>query len=337
MPLEIMRLGAEIVSKLIDPTILLSFSRPGFLVHRAGFLAADLDVDLRGRRCLVSGASSGIGRATAGQLARLGAEVWLLCRSETRGCRTERELRAETGSDAIHFARLDVSQCDDVRAFAAAFEPDRIDVLVHNAGVLLAEHEETSEGLETTWATHVVGPWLLTKRLLPKLRAAKQGRVVWVSSGGMLPVRLSLADIEWHERVFDGVAAYAQTKRMQVVLSELLAERLAGSAVTSNAMHPGWADTQTVARSIPRFYSATRPILRTPDEGADSVVWLAAAPRLDGISGRFFFDRMERRTHVLPWTREARGDRERLWNVVATAAGEPPRLGIERRPPRRRG
>ncbi len=334
---ELARLGAEIASRLIDPTIALSFSRPGFRIHRATFRAADLDVDLSSHRILVTGANSGIGRATASALARLGAEVFLLCRSDTRGIATERAMRAETGNPRIHHARLDVSHLADVREFAARFAPDRIDGLIHNAGVLPQRREETPEGLERAFATHVVGPWLLTQRLLPKLRAAPRARVIHVSSGGMYTTRLSLADPNVTRRRYDGVAAHAQSKRMQVVLSEAMAERLAGSAITSNAMHPGWADTPAVRASLPRFHAVTRSMLRRPEEAADTVVWLAAATHLDGISGRFYFDRVPRATHYLPWTREAAGDRERFWTLVEKSAGESAGFSIEQRPPVPRG
>jgi NAD(P)-dependent dehydrogenase (short-subunit alcohol dehydrogenase family) len=220
---------------------------------------------------------------------------------------------------------LDVSDLKSVRAAAARLSAAPVDVLVHNAGVLPDERVETRDGLELTLATHVVGPFLLTQLLRSNLEKSPDGRVVWVSSGGMYTRRLNLEDPNWTERVYDGVAAYAETKRSQVVLSELWAEELGGSGIVVNAMHPGWADTPAVKSSLPRFHRVTRNILRSPAEGADTVVWLAACPRARQSTGRFFLDRQERRTHLLPFTRESEKDRRSLWKLCERLSGEPSR------------
>jgi NAD(P)-dependent dehydrogenase (short-subunit alcohol dehydrogenase family) len=153
---------------------------------------------------------------------------------------------------------------------------------------------------------------LLTRELRPRLLASGDARVVFVSSGGMYAKRLSLDDCEWQRRPYDGVPAYAQTKRMQVVMARLLAAEFPASSVTVSAMHPGWADTAAVRTSLPTFWSAMRGRLRSPAEGADTVIWLAASERARGRSGRFWFDRMERPAHLLPWTRESTADRAAL-------------------------
>lgn len=315
------------LSLLLDPTVVLSFDRTGFRVHALAFRPADLDVDLAGRRCLVTGANAGIGFATAQALAERGAEVVLLCRSRERGEAAAGRIRERTASGAVSVEALDVSSLAAVRevgARLAAAGP--VDVLVHNAGVLPAERVETAEGLELTWATHVVGPHLLTKELRPALVHAAGARVIWVSSGGMYTRRLRLDDVGWTKRrPYDGVTAYAETKRAQVVLAELWAERLRTTNVAVNAMHPGWADTPGVASSIPLFHRLAKPLLRTPAEGADTIVWLAAARRAHDARGRFFFDRQPRATHWLPGTRESDADRRALWKRVEADARRRPR------------
>jgi NAD(P)-dependent dehydrogenase (short-subunit alcohol dehydrogenase family) len=135
--------------------------------------------------------------------------------------------------------------------------------------------------------------------------------------------RLNLEDPNWTGRDYDGVLAYAETKRAQVVLAELWAEELRGSSVVVNAMHPGWADTPSVKSSLPRFHRLTRSILRTPAEGADTVVWLAASVPARGWTGRFFFDREPRRTHLLPFTREPSEERGALWKLCERLSEEP--------------
>lgn len=306
---------------LLDASILYSFDRSGFVRHARSFTAGDLDTDLTGRVCLVTGANSGIGFETSKALAGRGATVWMLCRDRQRGQRAAEQVRGATGSAHVHLAQLDVSDLGAVRRFAREFPSPRVDVLVHNAGVLPDQRMESADGHEITLATHVLGPWVLTQALAPKLRASRDARVVFVSSGGMYTQRLSLDDCEWRRRPYDGVAAYAQTKRMQVVLAELLAEELRTTRVTVSSMHPGWADTPAVKSSLPRFWKTMQRRLRTPAEGADTVIWLAASPAARGRSGLFWFDRRPRSTHLLPWTRESGAERRALRDLCAGAAG----------------
>jgi len=305
---------------LLDATILPSFDRSGFRRHARSFAPDDLEVELTGRVCLVTGANSGIGLETSRALAARGATVWMLCRDRQRGQRAVEQVRTATESTHVHLALLDVSDLDAVRRFSRDFAAPRIDVLVHNAGVLPDQRIASADGHEITLATHVLGPWALTVALMPKLRASRDARVVFVSSGGMYTQRLSLDDCEWQRRKYDGVAAYAQTKRMQVVLAELLAQALPASRITVSSMHPGWADTPAVRTSLPGFWRTMQRRLRTPAEGADTVIWLAASPAARGRSGLFWFDRKPRSTHLLPWTRESAADRQSLRELCERAA-----------------
>jgi NAD(P)-dependent dehydrogenase (short-subunit alcohol dehydrogenase family) len=304
---------------LVDPFIVGSFDRIGFEIHALRFDPNDLDVDLGGRRCLVTGANSGIGFETARALADLGAEVVLLCRNRERGEKAAARIRAESGNARVALEVLDVSNLGDVREVGARLAESRVDVLVHNAGVLPDARTETSDGLELTFATHVVGPFLLTQLLRKQLEDSPDGRLIWVSSGGMYTRGLNLEDPNWKKRAYDGVVAYAETKRAQVVLAELWARELAGTSVVVSAMHPGWADTPAVATSLPRFHRLTRRILRTPAEGADTVVWLAASPKARE-TGRFWFDREARHTHLLPFTRKSEKERHALWKLCEKRA-----------------
>lgn len=311
-------------SALLDASILYSFDRSGYLRHRASFAPGDLEVDLSGRVCLVTGANSGIGFETCRALAERGATVWMVCRDRSRGERALQDLRGLTRSRRLHLALLDVSNLDAVRRFAREFAAQRVDVLVHNAGVLPPARLESADGHELTLATHVLGPWLLTRELLPRLRAAGDARVVFVSSGGMYTRRLSLEDCEWRRRPYDGVLAYAQTKRMQVAMAQSLGDELRHEGITVSAMHPGWADTPAVRSSLPRFWSLMRHRLRTPAEGADTVVWLAASKAAGGRWGLFWFDRQPRSPHLLPWTRESSADRAALRAMCERATAERP-------------
>jgi NAD(P)-dependent dehydrogenase (short-subunit alcohol dehydrogenase family) len=315
------RLAGRVLSAAVDPFVVSSFDRTGYRIHSLTFDPDDLDVDLSGRRCLVTGANSGIGFETSLALADLGADVALLCRSEERGEQAAARIREQTGNARVSVERVDVADLASIREAAARLRQQPVDVLVHNAGVLPDERLETRDGLELTLAAHVVGPFLLTHLLRDNLEKSSDGRVIWVSSGGMYSQRLELDDPNWEQRDYDGVRAYAETKRAQVVLAKLWAEALRGTPVVVHSMHPGWADTPSVKESLPLFYRVTRHILRTPAEGADTVVWLAACPRAREQTGGFFFDRVRRRTHWLPFTRESEADRQALWELCEKRSG----------------
>jgi len=303
------------LSLLVDPTIAISFAHPGFKVHALSFDPADLEVDLTGRRMLVTGANAGIGYEVALGLARLNAEVVLLCRSWERGTAAAESIRAATDNPRVHVEVADLADLASARAAGMRLASAGIDVVVHNAGLLPSERIETPQRLELTFATHVVGPHVLTRTLLSALERSSDARVIWMSSGGMYSQKLNLEDPNWEQREYDGVTAYAETKRAQVVLAELWAAKLSRKHIQVNAMHPGWADTGGVRTSIPRFYRATKSILRTPAEGADTAIWLAASPAARELTGKFFLDRRPRLTHFLPFTRESEADRQRLWRL----------------------
>ncbi len=307
---------------LLDATVLLSFDRTGYRVHSWGFEPADLEVDLRGRVALVTGANGGIGRAVAQGLAERGATLALLCRDAGRGEQAADQIRASTGNPQVRAFTVDVSERKSLRDFASAFPEERVDILIHNAGVLPAERAETSEGLELGFATNVLGPFLLTALLREKLAKAAPSRVIWVSSGGMYARKLRIDDLQWQRRRYDGVAAYAETKRAEVILAEMWAERLAERGVKVHSMHPGWADTQGVRTSLPGFHRVMKSLLRTAEQGADTILWLACATPGERTSGLFWFDRAPRSTHWLRSTRESDAERQQLWELCAELAVE---------------
>ena len=307
--------AARIADKVLDPSVVLSFDRNGYRRHRLNFAAGDLDVELTGRVCAVTGANSGIGLATTRALAARGATVFMVCRNRERG---EAAL-GTVGGDA-RLVIGDVSDFGSVRRCVSEL-PERIDVLVHNAGVLPSERSVTAEGLELTTATNLVGPTLMTA-LLKERMTDPDARLIWVSSGGMYAEPLRVDRLNKLDGGFDGVKAYAQTKRAQVVLSEELQRRWPG--IASHCMHPGWADTPAVKTSIPRFHAVTKAILRTPEEGADTVIWLAAKqPPPEG--GRFWFDRQARTTHfgIGRGTRESQAERAKLMATLEEWIGQP--------------
>lgn len=246
----------------------------------------------------------------------------MLCRDLERGEQARAEILAACPDAEIVLDECELSEPESVRAAAARLRDQlpALHALVHNAGVLPPERTETAAGHELTIATHVLGPHLLTTELRSLLQADADARVVFVSSGGMYAQRLRIDDPEFLEGAFDGTTAYARTKRMQVVLAELWAKRFAGLGVTAHAMHPGWADTPGITDSLPRFAKLAAPILRTAEQGSDTVVWLLAAPEAGRTSGLFWHDRRPRPTSYLPFTRYTDADAEKLWDYCVAAS-----------------
>ncbi|MCB0969614.1 MAG: SDR family NAD(P)-dependent oxidoreductase, partial [Ilumatobacter sp.] len=203
-------------------------------------------------------------------------------RDESRTSATAGELRSETGNPSVTHLLADLADFDAVRSIAEQFRQshDRLDALVHNAGALLADHTVGPSGVEVTAASQVAGPFLLTGLLLDRLVAASPGRVITMSSGGMYTQPLSVDGLEPSADDYRGTVAYARAKRAQVTLNEMWPVELEAlgvprERVVFHAMHPGWADTPGVRASLPTFAKVVGPLLRTPEEGADTLVWLA--------------------------------------------------------------
>lgn len=320
---------SSVIDGALELSVVGSFSRVGFRARRRLFgWQPPPDGVLAGRTALVTGPTSGLGRTTARALAALGARVVLVGRSEERLAAVRDELVARHGEDRFPIVVADMASLASVRAAAEEIRAteQRLDVLVDNAGAIYPSREETADGLEATFAVMVVGPFALTDALLPLLeRSGDGGRIVAVTSGGMYTQPLDLDDLQYRRGTFSGPKAYARAKRAQTALVRERARRLAaaGSRVTVNAMHPGWADTPGLADSLPGFYGLMRPVLRSADEGADTIVWLAAHPDAARSSGELFLDRRPRPFDRVPWTRLSAADRRRLWDAVSDLAGEP--------------
>jgi dehydrogenase/reductase SDR family member 12 len=324
-------LAVDAVDLALEATVVLSFSRLGYQVRRRLFRWPDDPSRLEGRVVLVTGSTSGLGRAVAERLARRGATVIVSGRDPQRTRRVRAELVEASGRAEIHDVVADLGRLDEVVALAAAVQAnhDRLDALVHNAGALVHDFRRTDDGLELTVATHVVAPHLLTRQLFGLLAATPSSRVVTVASGGMYTQRLASLDLGPDH--FDGVRAYALAKRAQVVLAQQWARRTAGQGVTFHAMHPGWVDTPGLAQSLPRFHHAMGPWLRTPDQGGDTIAWLAvgdAGAEPGGGGGHFWLDRHHRWVDKLPWTVTSPSAADELWHWVSERCDH---VGTQRR------
>ena len=313
------RPGARLADVALDATVAGGFSRIGLAVRSRllpEFAGPAAPVP-PGRLALVTGATSGLGRSAAAALAGQGMSVHFLARDGAKAGRVQRLLRAGAAPQAaVSYGLADVEDLASVRAFAAEFlaRHDRLDVLIHNAGAMHQDYADSPSGTERTVTGHVLAPFLLTRLLLPALATAAPSRVITVSSGGMYAQRLDTGTLVLSPAEFNGLTAYARAKRAQVVLSREWARRTAGRGVAFHAMHPGWADTPGVQSSLPRFRAVLGPLLRTPEQGADTIVWLATAPASQLGSGQFWHDRRPRPEYWLPWTREPAGAAAALWD-----------------------
>ena len=314
----------QAVDAALEAGVVPGFSRIGLAVRSRllpEFTAGDPPA-IGGKTVIITGATSGIGYAAAVALARRGAAVHFLARGRDRAERARRGIAAESGSTRISYGLADMEDLDAVRDFARQFNAthDRLDVLIHNAGAIHPQFRTDAAGTELTVLGQVTAPFLLTRMLMPALLAAAPSRVITVSSGGMYTQRLDLATVQMPRSRYQGVTAYAKAKRAQVGLSREWARRLAATGVAFHAMHPGWVNTPGVATALPGFYRATRPILLTPQQGADTIVWLATMPPERLGSGRFWHDRRPRPEYPLPWTRgHDPGAARELWDHLATA------------------
>lgn len=324
--------AADVLDAALEWPIAPSFTRLGYDVRSRteGWRRLD-EYDQSGQVVVITGATSGLGLAAARQMAANGATVVLVGRDAAKTARVRDELAAATGSDRLETVVADLSELDAVEAAAATISKrhDRVDVLVHNAGALDDERRDTSAGIERTVAAQVLGPFLLTARLLDRLGSdkgsgAEPSRVLTMSSGGMYSAALDADHLEMDAAHYKGTEQYARAKRAQVTLNELWAERLADRNVVCHAVHPGWADTPGVERSLPRFRTIVGPLLRSPEQGADTLVWLAADHDEPlATTGRFWLDRRPRPIHRLPATRrsDTPEERARLWDWCIERSG----------------
>jgi len=270
---------------------------------------------MAGKRAIVTGPTSGFGKEIALQLAAFGAEIVLACRDLERGKRTAEEIAQRTGNTNCAVMHIDTSSQKSIHEFALQFRKkySRLDVLVNNAGVNRPEREMSADGIELTFATNVIGYFLLTQKLIDLLRASAPARIVNVAS--TYASDFDITDLQFQRRAYDGRKAYAQSKVCNRMLTWALARRLEGSGVTANAMAPGLVVQTGLYRNMPLVGRLFMRVLglffgRTIAQGADTAIWLASSPEIEGISGGFFDQRKQ-----IECTFKNIEAEEKLWNM----------------------
>lgn len=301
-------------TKLADRLVLpglFKFTRRGFISGKSRWTG--ITTDLSSKNILITGATSGIGAAAARSLGRLGANLIIVARNEKKA-RHFSDLLVSDGCKAPRIEIADLSLMQDVRNLVKRLvqRGEPIHVLINNAGALFNQRVVTAEGIEQSFATLLLSPYILTEGLKPLLEQAGQARVINVASGGMYTQPIVLNDLEYEQEDYNGTKAYARAKRGLVDLTEIWAEEWMKAGIIVHAMHPGWADTPAVSHSLPKFYEKTKPWLRTPEQGADTIVWLAATPEATETTGLFWLDRTPHSTAIFPGTRSSPETRAEL-------------------------
>lgn len=266
------------------------------------------------KRIIITGPTSGVGKEIAIGLAALGADLVLACRDVEKGKQTARDIKQRTANKNIVVMPLDTSRQQSIRAFSKKYHAkfDRLDVLINNAAMNRGAlpRAVSVDGIELTFATNVLGYYLLTHLLLDLIKASAPARIINVAS--QFAGDLDLDDLQFERRRFEAAKAYAQSKACDRLLTWALARRLKGSGVTANAMTPGLiVDTGLYRHSPPELVARLRTYSdRTVAHGADTAIWLASSPHVEGISNKFYVDRK-----IVPCEFRNKATEEKLWRL----------------------
>jgi len=278
---------------------------------------------LAGKVCLVTGATAGIGKVTAAALAAQGAEVFITGRNQVKLDETREWIKSETGNETIRVLLADFSDLDQVREMAETFKErtSQLDVLVNNAGAFFNSRRETPYGVEMTFLVNHLASFLLTNLLLETLQASAPARIVIVSSDGHRQGTMDFDDLGF-ERGYFGMKAYGRSKLANILFTYELARRLDGSQVTANALHPGHVATDMWKTSFPLVGPALKWVMGffalSPEQGADTSIYLASSPEVEGITGKYLAKREAVESSALSYDEEVA---QQLWDVSEDLTG----------------
>jgi len=329
------------IDQVMEKSVAPSFSSLGTRIRSRLFHWQALDsYNLKGHVIVLTGGTSGIGEAAARRYAQCGATLIIVARNPQRTDALITSLKTEFANPDIHRVIADLGDQDDVRRAADELcsQWPVIDVLAHNAGALFNARKRAGNGTDLAVELMVATPFLLTGLLLDNLIAASNleraagggknpspARVLTMSSGGMYTEAIDVGTLQMRDENYQGAKQYARAKRAQVVLNELWAARIPAEHVVFHALHPGWVNTPGINEALPGFSKLLGPLglLRTADEGADTLLWLSADPEPAIHSGLFWHDRKARDTHMTEKTRKADTEhqREQLWHWCESHTG----------------
>lgn len=276
-----------------------------------------MEHSLQGKTVLVTGATSGIGKQTALELAQMGATVILVARDPQKGQAVLEEIRTKTGNANVDLLLADLSSQASIRKLAAEFKGkyQQLHVLVNNAGGFYSTRKMTVDGLEYTFAFNHLAYFLLTNLLLDVLKASAPARIVNVSSGAQGMAKMNFDDLQGEKR-YSGQGAYNQSKLANVLFTYALAHRLEGTGVTANVLHPGVVRTNFGRENPPLLFRILFPLIEpfmlTPEKGAETSLYLATSPEVEGVTGKYFAAKKVMRSNPVSYDEAAQ---EKLWQV----------------------
>jgi len=277
---------------------------------------------LDGKTCLITGTTNGIGRVTAVELAGMGAELFLTYRDKARADETIAEIRHKTGNDKIHLLKADLGSQSQVRAAAAEFLATRkpLHVLINNAGLGNTSKTMTEDGIEAVFAVNHLAYFLLTMLLLDCIKRSASARIVNVASEAHRFGTINFDDLGGEQR-YRMFGAYSQSKLANILFTYELARRLAGSGVTVNCLHPGaiasglWTNNGPLAQLIMK---AAKPFLKTPEQGARTIIYLASSDEVEGVTGKYYANCKEKISNRESYDLDVA---RRLWEVSTQMTG----------------
>ena len=273
-----------------------------------------------GKVCLVTGANSGIGRETGLALAKMGATVILVARDPTKGGAALDDIRRASGNEHVELMLADLASLDSVRQLAADFRArhPQLHVLVNNAGSYNVQRSETKDGFETTFGVNHLAYVLLTNLLLDVLKASAPARIINVSSASHRGATINFDDLHGNDG-YRGMAAYGQSKLANVLFTYEVARRLEGTGVTANSLHPGVVmtnfghnNTGILGSLFGVFHAVARPFLLSPEQGAETSIYLASSPEVEGVTGKYFVKKQPVQSNEVSYDTEVA---QRLWQV----------------------
>ena len=274
-------------------------------------------INVGGKVCLITGATSGIGKVTATVLASQGAEVIITGRNQEKTETTTRQIKSETGNDAVHYLLADFSDLGQVRELASNYKNrySCLDVLVNNAGSFFNSRRETQYGVEMTFLVNHLAPFLLTNLLLETIQESETARIINVSSDAHSYGSMDFDDLGF-KRGYVGMKAYARSKLANILFTNETVRRLGVSSVTVNALHPGHVATDIWSTDFSFIGPALKRVMGlfalSPEEGADNSIYLASSPDVAGVTGKYFVKREPAQSSPLSYDEEIA---QRLWGI----------------------
>ncbi|MGY5874775.1 MAG: SDR family oxidoreductase [Candidatus Thorarchaeota archaeon] len=278
---------------------------------------------MKDKVCIVTGSNSGIGKETARALATMDATVIMVVRNQERGEVAKSDIIESTGNDSIDLMLCDLSSMGEIRRFAQEFsnQYDRLDVLINNAGAVVAKRQVTQEGHEITLAVNYLAPFLMTHELLPLLQSSAPSRVINLSSGLHKSAKFDIDDLQSEDK-YKSRSVYGTAKLLVVMHTYEFARRLNGTGITVNVSHPGFVATNLGANTGSRLssfmFKFMKPFQKSAPEGAETSVYLASSPELEGVTGRYFAKKQEVSSSGLSYDQD---HQQRLWERTVEMLG----------------